>query len=198
MQDVALEVPLAPLVVGRFFQGDHPGTARVQMLGESLDGAALARGVPSLEQQRVTGAGRLHPALEFQQLDLQQPLLVLVLVPVHPRVVRIALAPGVHDLAAGRPQDRVVVVIVLDSESARAVLLLEERQLVGEISHSGIMSPRASGSWTGCELSANAPCVWFWFIRRSGCAPAVGPMSTRCDGAPYSAPTPSSASESLR
>ena len=37
----------------------------------------------------------------FEQFDLQQPLLLLVVFALHALVVRVALAPGVDDLAAG-------------------------------------------------------------------------------------------------
>ena len=52
------------------------------------------------------------PVLQFQQLDLQEPLLHLVLVAVHRSVVRVSLAPGVDRLTAVIEQDRVVVLHV--------------------------------------------------------------------------------------
>jgi hypothetical protein len=43
----------------------------------------------------------LAPLLQLQQFDLQQPLLLLVVFALHAVVVRVVLAPGVHDLAGG-------------------------------------------------------------------------------------------------
>jgi hypothetical protein len=73
--DVAVEVPLAALGLRGLGQRDDPGGARVEVLHEPLDRAALARGVAALEQDHVLGAGVLRPVLELQQLDLQLVLL---------------------------------------------------------------------------------------------------------------------------
>ncbi|AQA20641.1 hypothetical protein BTZ20_1065 [Rhodococcus sp. MTM3W5.2] len=59
------------------------------MLREPLDRAALARRVPTLEHDHVPAAGRLGPVLQFEQLDLQQPLGHLVLGALHPILVRV-------------------------------------------------------------------------------------------------------------
>jgi hypothetical protein len=50
------------------------------VLGEALDGAALARRVASLEDDDVLGAGVDRPVLELQELDLEEVLLDLVAV----------------------------------------------------------------------------------------------------------------------
>jgi hypothetical protein len=50
MLDVALEVPLPALLVGGFVQRHDTGLARVQMLHEALDRAALAGRVAALEE----------------------------------------------------------------------------------------------------------------------------------------------------
>ena len=112
--DVALEIPLGGFAFGGLLQRDDARAARVQVLHESLDGAALACGVTALENDDVPLAVGLAPLLQLQQLDLQQPLLLLVFVTRHPFVVRIALAPGVHDLPVGCDQHRIVVVVVTD------------------------------------------------------------------------------------
>ena len=113
--DVALEVPLRAFLLGGLLQRDDAGAARVEVLHEPLDGAALARGVAALEHHDVPEPVGLAPLLQLQQLDLQQPLLLLVLVAGHPVVVRVVLPPGVDDLAAGmQEQHRVVVIVVAD------------------------------------------------------------------------------------
>ena len=99
VRDVALEVPLGRLPLARLLQRHHPGAARVEVLHEPLDGAALAGGVAPLEQDHQPLARLLDPVLQLQQLDLQQPLGVVVLVARHPVVVGVVLAPRVHRLA---------------------------------------------------------------------------------------------------
>ena len=47
---VALEVPLAALVLGGLFERDDARAARVEVLHEALDRAALAGGVAAFEQ----------------------------------------------------------------------------------------------------------------------------------------------------
>ena len=77
---VALEVPLRALTVGRLLQRHDTSAARIQVLHEALDRAALAGCIASLEENDVAGVVVLAPFLKFQQLDLQQPLVDLVLV----------------------------------------------------------------------------------------------------------------------
>ena len=76
--DVALEVPLGPLALGRGGQGDDGRAARVQRLGDALDRAALARRVAALEDHHDLQALLLDPVLQPDQLELQlgQPRLV--------------------------------------------------------------------------------------------------------------------------
>jgi len=112
MLHVALEVPLAFLALTRLLQCDDPCASRVEVLGEPLDGPALARGVAALEHDDEPPAGALDPVLELQQLDLQEPLLHLVLVDVQPCRVRISLTPRVNRPPAVIEQDRVVVLRV--------------------------------------------------------------------------------------
>jgi hypothetical protein len=50
MLDVTLEVPLPPFAFGGLLQGDDAGAARIEVLGEAFDGAALAGGVAALEE----------------------------------------------------------------------------------------------------------------------------------------------------
>ena len=114
VRDVALEIPLSLFGLGGFLQCHDPRTARVQVFHEALDGAALAGGVASFEQNHVTHAGALGPPLQLQQLDLQQTLLALVLATRHALVVWVALAPGLHGIAVLVQQDGIVVVLVVD------------------------------------------------------------------------------------
>jgi hypothetical protein len=119
VRHVPLEVPLMALALGRRLQRHDPGAARVQVLGESLDGAALARGVAALEQDDYPLAGVLDPVLELEELYLQQPLVVVVLGPVQPLAVRVVLLPGIDDRAVGLTQDRVVLVGVVYPHARR-------------------------------------------------------------------------------
>ena len=114
MGDVALEEPLGGFAFTGLFQRHDAGPARVQVLGEPLDGSALAGGVSALEEHHESAPGGLDPDLQLEQLDLQQPLFQVVLCTVHARGIRVALPPGVHDFAGGGQQDRVVVIVVAD------------------------------------------------------------------------------------
>jgi len=49
----------------------HPDNARGEVFGDPLDRAALACGIPSLEDDAHPGAARLHPLLHGHQLRLQ-------------------------------------------------------------------------------------------------------------------------------
>src|SRR5438552_2757407 len=109
---VPLEVPLAVLALARLLQRHHPGAARVEVLHEPLDGAALAGRVAPLEEHHQPLAGVLDPVLQLEQLDLHQPLLALVVLAVHPLRVRVALAPGVDRFAVDGDQHGIVVGLV--------------------------------------------------------------------------------------
>ena len=52
--------------LGWFGEGDDSGAARVEMLHKPFDGAALARGVATFEQDDDFLTGLLHPALDLQ------------------------------------------------------------------------------------------------------------------------------------
>src|SRR5262249_14379845 len=54
--DVALEVPLGLLSLGRRAQRDDPGDPGIEVLGDPLDGAAFAGRVPALEHHHDPGA----------------------------------------------------------------------------------------------------------------------------------------------
>jgi hypothetical protein len=89
------------------------------VLHEALDRAALAGRVAALEQDHQPLSAVLAPVLQLQQLDLQQPLLVVVVGPGHALVVRVVLAPGVHRAAVRVEQHRIVVIVVRDPVAAQ-------------------------------------------------------------------------------
>ena len=57
MLDIPLQVPLDQLASGRFLERDHACHARIQVLRESLDRAALAGGITAFEYRNDTLAG---------------------------------------------------------------------------------------------------------------------------------------------
>ena len=63
---IALEVPLAALGVGGFFQRHQARTTRVQVLHEAFDGAALAGCISAFKQNHNALAGLFGPALQFE------------------------------------------------------------------------------------------------------------------------------------
>ena len=90
-----------------------------------LDGAALACGIATLEHDDAPVAVGLAPLLQLQQFDLQQSLLLLVVVTLHPLVVRVVLPPGVDDFAAGLNQQHRVVIVVVTDGVATVVLCVQ-------------------------------------------------------------------------
>ena len=86
------------------------------MLGEPLDGAALAGRIPALEHDDQPLPSGLDPVLELQRLDLQQALGPLVLLAPHPLGVGIALPPGIHRPTIGTHQHRLVLVAVVHAQ----------------------------------------------------------------------------------
>jgi hypothetical protein len=120
MRHVTLEVPLGPLPLARLGQCHDRRPARVQVLGEALDRAALAGRVAALEDDHDPLPGGLHPVLQLHQLDLERALEVLVLGPQHLLGVRVVLSPGIDDPAVRPAQHRVVVlVVVVDGQAGQ-------------------------------------------------------------------------------
>ena len=71
MRDVALEVPLAALALGRRGQRHGAADARVETLRDPLDRPALARRVPPLEDDDQLELLGDDPVLELDELALQ-------------------------------------------------------------------------------------------------------------------------------
>ena len=71
MREVALDVHLRLLALGRRGQRDHAEDARAGALGDALDDAALAGGIAAFEQHADLGAAGLDPLLHLDQLDLE-------------------------------------------------------------------------------------------------------------------------------
>ena len=66
MLDVALEVPLGLLDVSRLLQRHNTSATGVQVLGETLDGAALTCCVAAFEDNQNLLTGGLRPELQLQ------------------------------------------------------------------------------------------------------------------------------------
>ena len=114
MLHVALEIPLSALDVAGLLERHDARTARIQVLHETFDRATLAGGVATLEQHDDAFSGFLHPGLQFQQLDLQSVLLLLVVIARHQVPVGVpAGTPVLHQfrilpILAGEPCDLTV------------------------------------------------------------------------------------------
>ena len=78
VRDVALEVPLRLLALGRGRQRDGARDAGVEELRDTADGRALAGGIATLEDHHDPRPGRLHPGLHVDQLRLQRLQLAFV------------------------------------------------------------------------------------------------------------------------
>src|SRR5215469_11220926 len=78
LHDVALEIPLPALTLGRDGERDDPRVAGIQVFHESFDGTAFTRRVAALKDDDNAVARILNPVLQLEQLHLQQPLLVIV------------------------------------------------------------------------------------------------------------------------
>src|ERR1700675_2366736 len=71
MGDIALEIPLGLLTLGRRRQRDDPGDPRAHPLGDALDRPALAGRVAALEHDDDLQALVADPFLELHELDLE-------------------------------------------------------------------------------------------------------------------------------
>ena len=71
VRDIALEIPLGALALGRGRQGDDLADPWVEPLGDSLDDPALAGSVAALEQHDQFEFLVNNPILQFDQFPLQ-------------------------------------------------------------------------------------------------------------------------------
>ena len=71
VRDVALKVPLGFFPLGRRGQRHDPAHARVQVLNDALDNAALAGRIPPLKYHHQVEPLPRDPFLQLDQLDLQ-------------------------------------------------------------------------------------------------------------------------------
>jgi hypothetical protein len=71
VRHVALEIPLMALALGRAGQRDDAADARIEPLGDALDGAALAGRVAAFEQHDDLELLVLHPVLQAHEFMLQ-------------------------------------------------------------------------------------------------------------------------------
>ena len=84
MLDVALEVPLRAFTFGRCWQRGDPGDAGIEVLGDPLDRAPLARRVTPFEDHDDALPLRAHPLLELDEFRLQANQFFLVETPRQP------------------------------------------------------------------------------------------------------------------
>jgi hypothetical protein len=80
------------------------------MLHEALDSTALTSSVPALEDNDKAAARILHPILQLEQLDLEQPFLVIIFLTAQPFSVGIIFPPGVHHASVRVAEHRVILV----------------------------------------------------------------------------------------
>ncbi len=81
--DVALDVHLRLLALGRSRKRDHAERARTHPLGDALDGAALAGGVTAFEDDADLGAGGSDPLLHRDEFALEHLEFGLVVLALH-------------------------------------------------------------------------------------------------------------------
>src|SRR5208337_1271184 len=78
MGNIALEVPLSFLALGRRAQGDDLADAGVEGFCDALDGAAFAGCIPAFKDHDDAQVFMANPLLELDQLDLQATVLLFV------------------------------------------------------------------------------------------------------------------------
>ena len=104
MRGVTLEVPLRGFTVGGLGQRHHPALARVEMLADGLDRAALASCIAAFEQHQQALPAVLHPARHCGQFQLQrqqQFVVVLALELGHRHTTRGGSRSVAHGLLRG-------------------------------------------------------------------------------------------------
>ena len=66
MLDIPLKIPLPNLCFCRLFQGDNPGTARIEVLHEPFDCAPFAGCIPAFKQNDNSISGFSDPLLQLE------------------------------------------------------------------------------------------------------------------------------------
>ena len=99
MLDIALEIPLPTLVLGRFLKSDRARRTWVQVLHEAFDRAALAGGIAALTDDDNALACQLDPVLYFEEFYLQLLFVPLIGFATNLGLIRIfSLAKQIPDL----------------------------------------------------------------------------------------------------
>ncbi len=99
MRHVALEVPLRLLALGGRAERHDAADARIERLGDALDGSALARGVAAFKENHYAQTFVADPFLQLDQLDLQAAKLALVFA-IFPQAQRIRAKNAVTGITA--------------------------------------------------------------------------------------------------
>ena len=87
--NITLKIPLSAFHLRGFFQRHNPRATRVQMLHKTLNRAAFARRITPFKQTHNPLPAVFHPALHFQQLNLQFLLFRFIHPTAHPLIIRI-------------------------------------------------------------------------------------------------------------
>jgi hypothetical protein len=80
------------------------------VLHEALDGTSLTRSIPAFEDNHKAAARILHPILQLEQFDLEQPFLVIVFLAAQPFSIGVIFPPGVHQASVSVTEHRVILV----------------------------------------------------------------------------------------
>ena len=87
--NITLKIPLPALHLCGLFQCHNPCATRVQMFHKTLNRPAFARRIASFKQAHNPLPAVFHPALHFQQLNLQFLLFRFIHPTAHPLIIRI-------------------------------------------------------------------------------------------------------------
>jgi hypothetical protein len=107
---VAPEIPLPTFALSGDIKCGNPRRPGIQVLHEALDGTALTSSIPALEDNHKAAARILHPILQLEQFDLEQPFLVLIFLMAQPLSIGIIFPPGIHQASVSVTEHRVILV----------------------------------------------------------------------------------------
>src|SRR5262249_37389126 len=119
MLDVALEIPLPPLALGRHRKRDDPRGTGIQVFHETLYGTTFSCRVTALKDHYDTAARVLDPVLQLQQLYLEAALRVIACIAAQPHGGGRSSAPGAHQGPVGVAEHRVVLVDIVHPHARR-------------------------------------------------------------------------------